>query len=135
MLNCLCDIVQFLLNTVIVVTSFVPVQHSVFGIAIVRGECTILILQKLLFCVFHCWYCPLVYDDSVIVLCIILKSHGHLFFSQIPNMLICGIFEPNCFVAEKATHNLQFLIINNRYRNQVFVIKQSNHWKTGIYQG
>ena len=45
----LCEIVQFLLNTVIVVTSFVWFQHCVFVIATVMGDCTILILRTLKF--------------------------------------------------------------------------------------
>ena len=38
LLEGLCEIVQFLLNTVIIVTSFVWGQHCVFVIAIVMGE-------------------------------------------------------------------------------------------------
>ena len=48
-LKCLCEIVQFLLNTVIIVTSLVQNQHRVLVIAIVTGECAILIIQTLLF--------------------------------------------------------------------------------------
>ena len=39
------------------------------------------------------------------------------------------------FAADKAIHNLQFLINNNKYSNQVYVIKTSYHLKTGLYQG
>ena len=42
-----------LLNTVIIVTYFVGVQHRVFVIAIIMGECAILIAQKLWFGVGH----------------------------------------------------------------------------------
>ena len=44
-----CDIGQLLLNTVIIVTYFVWVQNCVFVIAIIMGECAILILLKLRF--------------------------------------------------------------------------------------
>ena len=50
---CLCEIVQFLLNTVIIMTSFVRGQNCVFVIAIVTCECTLLTLQKLWFGVCH----------------------------------------------------------------------------------
>ena len=56
-------------------------------------------------------------------------------FSQISNLFICSIFEHNIFAADKAIHNLQFLITKNKYSNQVYVIKPIYHWKTGIYQG
>ena len=48
-----CDTSQFLINTVIIVTSFVWGQHSAFFVAIGTYECVILILQKLWFCVWH----------------------------------------------------------------------------------
>ena len=48
-----CDIGQFLLNTVIIVTSFVLGQHHVFVIAIVTCECAILIPRKIRFGVCH----------------------------------------------------------------------------------
>ena len=41
----LCDIILFLLNAVIIVTSFVQSQHCVFVNAIVTCECAILILR------------------------------------------------------------------------------------------
>ena len=46
-LKCFCEIFLFLLITFIIVTSFVWGQHCVFVIAIVMGECAILILQKI----------------------------------------------------------------------------------------
>ena len=45
--KCLCDIVQFLINSVFIMTSFVQGHHRFFVIVIVTGECAILILQKL----------------------------------------------------------------------------------------
>ena len=39
------------------------------------------------------------------------------------------------FAASKAIHNLRYLITNNKYRKQVYVIKPSNHQKTGLYKG
>ena len=51
----LCEIVQFLPNEFIIVTSFVQGQNCVFVIAIVTCECAIPILQKLRFGVCH-WY-------------------------------------------------------------------------------
>ena len=44
-----CDIIQFLFNTVITVTSFVWVHHCVFVISIVTCKCAISILQILWF--------------------------------------------------------------------------------------
>ena len=48
-------------------------QYCVLVIAIITGERGILILQKIRFGVCHCWYCILVYDDSIILLCFILN--------------------------------------------------------------
>ena len=135
MLKGLCEIVQFLLNAVIIVTSFVPVQHCVFVISIFMCECAVLIIQKLLFGVCHCCYCLLIYDYSIIVLCFIISSHRMFLFFQILNLFICDIFEPNCFASDNAIHKLQLLIINTKYSNQVLVIKHSNHWRLGLYQG
>ena len=56
-------------------------------------------------------------------------------FSQILNLFICFIFEHNIFAADKAIHHFHYLIINNKYSNQVRVMKTSNHQKTGLYQG
>ena len=53
-------------------------------------------------------------------------------FSQISNLFMCFIFEHNIFAADKEIHNLQFLIANNKYSNQVYVIKPSDHWNTGF---
>ena len=90
---------------------------------------------KIRFGVCHCCYCQLIYDDSVIILCIIINSHRTVLFSQIPIFFIRGIVEPNCFAVDKEIHNLQFLIINNNYSNQVSIIRRSYQWKKGIYQG
>ena len=79
-------------------------------------------------------YCPLTYDNFVIWLCFILSCHGNLLFSQRMNLCICGIFERNLFAANKEIHNLRFLIINNKCRNQVPVIKNCDHWYTEHYQ-
>ena len=46
--------------------------------------------------------------------------------SQISNLFICFIFEHKMFVAEKAIHNIQFLITNNKYSNQVYIIKPTD---------
>ena len=43
---CLCDIVYFSLNTVIILTSFVWGHHRVFTIFIVMCECAILIQKN-----------------------------------------------------------------------------------------
>ena len=116
-------------------TSFVRGQHFVFVISIFTGECAILILQKLRFGVCHSCNCLVIYDDYVIVLCFFLNCHRTYIFSQIPNLFICGILKHNFFAADKATHWLQFLIINNKYRIKVFVIKASDKWKTVLYRG
>ena len=55
LLKVLCEIGQFLINIVIIVTSFVSGQHRVFVIAIVTCECAISILQKIRFGVCN-WY-------------------------------------------------------------------------------
>ena len=131
----MCEIFQFLLNTVIIVTSFVWDQHRVFVIAIVTGECAILILQKLRFGVYHCYYCLLIYDDYVIILYYILNCHKTFLFYKISTLFICGIFENIFFAADKGIHNIWLLIIKNKYSYQVSVIKPSDHWNTGLYQG
>ena len=46
---CLCEIFQFLLNTVIILNSYVRGQNHVLVIATVMGECAILIPKKLRF--------------------------------------------------------------------------------------
>ena len=56
------------------------------------------------------------------------KLSQNFFSSQVSNLFICGIFWHNFFAAEKGIHNLQSLIINNKYSNQVSVIKPSNQW-------
>ena len=52
-LKIVCGIGQFLINTVLIVTSFVWGQHCVFVIDLVTCECNILILQQLWFSVCH----------------------------------------------------------------------------------
>ena len=37
--------------------------------------------------------------------------------------------------SDKAVHKPLFSIINNKYSNQVSVIKPRNHWNTVLYQG
>ena len=133
MLKGLFEIVKFLLNIVIIVTSFVRDQHHIFVIAIITGECAILILQKLRFGVSHYFYYLLIYDDSVILLCFILNYHRTFLSSQILKLFICGIFEHNFISADKAIHNLQFLITKNKYINQVSVIKSTNHRNMRLY--
>ena len=64
-------------------------------IAIVTGECNILILRKLWFGVCHCCYCLLIYNDSVLLLCLILICHITFIFSQVSNLFIFGIFKHN----------------------------------------
>ena len=59
---------NFLLNTVIIVTSFVWGKNCVFLISIVMGKCATLILQKLRFGVCHCCSCILIYNDYIILL-------------------------------------------------------------------
>ena len=126
-LKVLWEIVQFLINTVTIVTSFVWVQHCVFVIAIVTCECAIFIPHKLRFGVCHRCYCILIYNDFFILSCFILNFHRTFPFSQISNLFICSILEHNIFAADKAIHKLNFLIINTKYSNQVYVIKPSNH--------
>ena len=91
----LCEIDQVLLNTVIIVTSFAWFQHCLFMINVVMDECTILILRTLQFCVCHCCYCLLIYNDSVLLLCLILNCHITFIFSQVLNLFIFGIFKHN----------------------------------------
>ena len=51
-------------------------------------------------------------------------EYVHLFYFQ--TQKICS---------RSRNHNLQFLITNNKYNNQVYVIKPIYHLKTGLYQG
>ena len=120
LLKYLCAIVQFLLNTLIIVTIYFSVQrpffviaiimsefdnlilrklrysrfvrdcsvftqysyypdyfvygqHHVFVISIIKNECAILILQQSWLGLFHSCYYLLLYNDSVILSCFILK--------------------------------------------------------------
>ena len=82
-----------------------------------------------------CWYCTLIYKKFVILSCFILNCHRTFLFTQISNLLICGIFKHKNFTSDKAIHNLLCLIINNKFRHQVTVIKPRYHWKTENYQG
>ena len=120
-------------------------QHCTFVITIVTGECTIMITKQLWFGVCHRCYYLLIYYDSFIVLCFILNlpmvqwwnryKDWSFCLSKISNMFICIIFEHKCLAADKEVHNLQFLITRNKYSNQVYVIKPSDHWKMRLYQG
>ena len=119
----------------IIVTSFVWVQHCVFVIAIVTGECAILILWRLRFGVCHSCYCLLIYDDSIILLCFILNCHRTFLFSQISNPFIFIIFEHNIFTADKAIHNLQFFITNNKYIKKFMLSNQATTERRSIIRG
>ena len=57
------------------------------------------------------------------------------YFSPTLTLFNCFIFEHKLFAVDKAIHNYQYLITNNKYSNQIYVIKPSNHQKTGLYQG
>ena len=81
----------------------------------------------------HCYYQPM-YNNSVIFIMFYLNCHRTFILSQILNLFICGIFKHNLFAADKSIHYLRFLIINNKCRNKVPVIKPINHWKTEHYR-
>ena len=60
---------------------FVQGQYCVFMIAIVTGECAIMMLQKLQFGVCYLCYCILIYDDVIILLFFFLNDqwrHGEM---------------------------------------------------------
>ena len=76
-LNSLCEIVQFLPNTVIIVTYFAQGQHRVLVITIVTGECDILIIQTLLFKGL-CEIIPFLLD-AVIVVTYFVRGHHCIF--------------------------------------------------------
>ena len=61
----------------------------------------------------------------------ILNYNGTLIFSQILNLLFCGNFEHNVFVAVKEIHNLWFLVKKNRCRNQIPVTQTKIPLKYG----
>ena len=69
----LCEIIQFLPNTVIVVTYFVRGHHCVFVVVIVTSGCAMLIINKFWFGVCHRFYCLFIYNYSVILLCFVLN--------------------------------------------------------------
>ena len=64
--------------------------------------------------------------------CFILNCHGTFLFSQVLNLLFCGIFEQNCFAVVKEIHKLLFSINNNRCRNQIPVIQTKRPLKDGV---
>ena len=39
------------------------------------------------------------------------------------------------FAADKAIHDFHYLVTKKKYRNLLYVIKTSDHRKTGLYQG
>ena len=59
---------------------------------------------------------------------------GHFFLTNIESVHFF-YFKHSIFATDKATHKFKFLITNNKYSNQVYVIKKSDHWKTRLYQG
>ena len=76
----LCEIVQFLLNTVIIMISFVLGKHRAFVAAIVTCEFAISILRKLRFGVCHQNFIHMTYF-SVYITCIselyrVIVSYG-----------------------------------------------------------
>ena len=56
-------------------------------------------------------------------------------FSQVSNLFIIDIFKHNLFASDKAIHNLRFWIINNKFINQVSVIKPSATERRGFVRG
>ena len=71
----------------------------------------------------------------LLYICFILNCRRTFLLSQILNLFICGIFEHKVFAGIKQIHYLRFLIISNKCRNQVTVIRKINHWKREQYQG
>ena len=128
-------------------TSFVRGSNGVLSIVIVTCECAILIIRKLQLRVYHHCYCLLIYDDTVILLCFFLNwsmvqwRNGWwlncemaklryrlvvLFLTNIEDVHFL-IFKHNIFAADKEIHNFHYLVTNNNYSDQVYVIKPSDH--------
>ena len=126
MLKGFCEIIHVSLNAVIIVTYFVQSRHSVYVIFIFTGKCAILILQKLWFGVCHRCCCLLIYDDSVILSCFILICHRTFLFSKIFNLFIYGIFSI-MFCIRQSNPKPSIFRSNNKYSNQVYVIKPSDY--------
>ena len=61
-------------------------------------------------------------------------SHNFYILTSIESIHF-GIFKHNLFASDKATHNLRFWIINNKFINQDSVIKPSDNWMMGLCQG
>ena len=80
------------------------------------------------------WYCILTYDDSVIFIMLYFKlSRNFSFLTNIESVHL-WYFQTQLFAADKVIHHLRFLIINNKCRNQVPVIKVSQHWNKKYYR-
>ena len=60
-------------------------------------------------------------------------SIGRFFLENIESVHLIYFWTPH-FSADKAIHNFQYLITNNKYSNQVYFIKPSDHQNTGLYQ-
>ena len=97
--------------------------------------CSYLYYRKIHLRRYICCYVLLAYNDSVILLCFTLNCPGTLLFSKISNLFICGIFGHNLFAPDEEIHYLQFLIINNKCRNQVPVTKTKWPLKYGALSG
>ena len=80
------------------------------------------------------WYFKLAFDDSLVLLCLILSCHGTLFFSQISNWLFCDIFKHKCFEAVKEIHELQFRLTTTRADDKLLLPKPIKYWRTDQYQ-
>ena len=102
----MCEIVKFLLNTVIIAISFFlgPASHlrdchsHRWVCFIDTTKITVFCMTSLLLSIDLRQYCYFIM--------FYLKLSQNFYFSQILNLLICGIFEHNFFAADKAIPNL-----------------------------
>ena len=82
-----------------------------------------------------CFYCPLAYNGSVILIIFYYKlSQNFAFLTNIEYVHLC-YFWTQQFRSRQRNSLLLILILNNKCRDRVPVITQSNHWKKKYYRG
>ena len=65
---------------------------------------------------FICNYCTLIYNEYVVLLCLVMNNHKTLPISQILNQFLCLYFVTQRFAADKYIYNLPNASIT--YKNQ-----------------
>ena len=81
-------------------------HHKVIIAMASYQHCSYLYDHKVYLRRFMCCYCTLIYNNYVIVIMFYLKSQRNYVFLKNFESVTCGIFEHNCFAADKEIQNL-----------------------------